>query len=111
MYRLICKSSQLKDLSFETESNQLSYVKRPIPLSSILHEDLIFACAMIETSFKIDSLSLKKATYYFVYENMRLTLIFAKDLTIMEQDMTIKTLYPTIAKITIKRQVVDKHHQ
>ena len=66
---------------------------------------------MIETSFKIDSLSLKKATYYFVYDNMRLTLIFAKDFTIMEQDMTIKTLYPTIAKITVKRQVIDRHHQ
>jgi hypothetical protein len=47
MYMLICKTSQLKDLSFENELNHLSYVKRPISLSSILHEDIIFACAMI----------------------------------------------------------------
>ena len=85
-------------------------MKRPIPLSSILHEDIIFACAMIETSFQIDSLTLKKATYYFVYDNMRLTLIFAKDLTIMEKDMSIKTLYPTINKITVKRQVGERQH-
>ena len=47
MYQLISKSPHLKDLTFETEFGQLNYVKRPIPLSSILHQDLIYACVMI----------------------------------------------------------------
>ena len=64
---------------------------------------------MIQTSFQIDSLNLKKATYYFVYESMRLYLIFAKDLTLIEKDLSFKTLYPTIAKIVVKRQVIDRH--
>jgi hypothetical protein len=65
---------------------------------------------MIQTSFQIDSLSLKKATYYFVYESMKLYLIFAKDLTLIEKDLSFKTLYLKIAKIVVKRQVIDRHH-
>ena len=65
---------------------------------------------MIQTSFQIDSLCLKKATYYFIYESMRLSLIFAKDLTLIEKDLSFKTLYPTIAKIAVKKQVIERHH-